>query len=914
KWLAPDNYQETPEPIVADRTSPTNLGLQLLATVSAFDLGFITRLDMIERVERALATMALMRRLRGHFYNWYRLSDLGVLEPPYISTVDSGNLAGHLIAIAAACRDISERMQESSEARPGDATRLESIAACARKMALDMDFTLLFDDTRKLFAIGFDERANRLDPSSYDLLASEARLASFIAIAKGDAPTEHWFRLGRSLTSQGGATALVSWSGSMFEYLMPVLVMPSPPFSLLDQTHRAAVRRHITYARSRSVPWGISESAYNMRDRHDTYQYRAFGVPDLALKRGLANDVVVAPYATVLALSVDPKEALSNLASLEREGALGEFGFHDAIDYSRPDADSLRAVVRTSMAHHVGMSLVALDNALSISEGDGLWQRRFMADPMCRAARLLLDERVPRRYSAQTPQPDVPEMSAAQLAPEAPVVREFDTAQTAEPRVGLLGDLPYCVLLTNAGGGYSRSNGMAVTRWRADATRDDTGQWIYVKDLSTRRVWSAAHQPTGATPDNYRVTFATDRVVFQRRDGDIETRTDIIVVPRDRAEVRVLAITNRSRAAREIELTSYGEVVLADPDADRAHPAFQNLFVETEWSPDGIILASRRPRSASESRPWCAHVVAPGPECMGQVSFDTNRARFIGRGRTVRAPRALDDGVALSGSVGAVFDPIVALRVRLRLDAGRTARVAFTTLVADSRDEARNVADRYRDLRGADRALSLSWTTAQVELRDLDVPPADAAFYQVLAGALIYPNEELRASATLRAENRRGQRALWAHGISGDWPLVLATINDVSGLASVRQLLTAHKYWRMKGVTSDLVIVNTNEPSYIQDLSDQIVSIVRSSSEGGFIDRPGGVFVRRADTMAVEDLALLQATARVTIVCDGVGLGDIVNGIALDTPPAPAEEWSLADRLGRDVQQELREESAARAD
>jgi cyclic beta-1,2-glucan synthetase len=900
QWLAPDNYQETPAPVIADRTSPTNLGLQLLATVSAFDLGFIARDDMIERLERALATMASMRKLRGHFYNWYRLSDLGVLEPPYISTVDSGNLAGHLVAIAAACSEIADRARESPR-KPGDATRLENIAARAREMALEMDFTLLFDDERKLFAIGFDERANRLDPSSYDLLASEARLASFIAIAKGDAPTEHWFRLGRTLTSQRGATALVSWSGSMFEYLMPVLVMPSSPYSLLDQTHRAAVRRHIAYARSRHVPWGISESAYNIRDRHDTYQYRAFGVPDLALKRGLANDVVIAPYATVLALSVDPREALSNLAALERAGALGDFGFHDAVDYSRPDTDSLFAVVKTSMAHHVGMSLVALDNALNISEGDGLWQRRFMADPMCRATRLLLDERVPRRYSAQTPQPDVPEMTAAHLKLEESVVREFDTAQTAEPRVGLLGDLPYCVLITNAGGGYSRSNGMAVTRWRADATRDDTGQWIYVKDVSTRRVWSAAHQPTGIVPDSYRATFATDRAVFRRRDGDIETRTDIIVVPRDRAEVRVLAVTNRSSVTREIELTSYAEVVLADPDADRAHPAFQNLFVETEWSPDGIILASRRPRSASERRPWCAHVVAPGPECAGKISFDTDRARFIGRGRTARSPRALDDGVTLSGATGAVLDPIMSLRVRLSLEAGRTARVAFTTLVADSRDEARNVADRYRDLRGADRALSLSWTTAQVELRDLDVSPVDAALYQVLAGALIYPNEELRASATLRAENRRGQHALWAHGISGDWPLVLATIGSETGLASVRQLLTAHKYWRMKGVTADLVIVNTNEPSYIQDLNDQIVSIVRSSSEGGFIDRPGGVFVRRTDTMAPEDVAMLHATARVTIVCDGVGLGDIVNGITLDTPAAPAEEWSSA--AGRDTRQ-----------
>ncbi len=911
RWLAPDNYQQTPAPVLADRTSPTNMGLQLLATVSAFDLGFLPRREMVERLELTLATMTSLRRLRGHFYNWYRLSDLGVLEPPYVSTVDSGNLAGHLLATAVACHEIAAGARAAAPSVTDEAERLERIAERAREMALEMDFTLLFDETRKLFAIGFDERANRLDASSYDLLASEARLASFVAIAKGDAPTEHWFRLGRSLTSQGGATALVSWSGSMFEYLMPVLVMPSRAYSLLDQTHRAAVRRHIAYARSRNVPWGISESAYNVRDRHDTYQYRAFGVPDLALKRGLANDLVVAPYATALALPIDPREAMLNFAVLEREGALGEFGFHDALDYSRPDVDEARSVVSTSMAHHVGMTLVAIDNALNLTAGDGIWQRRFMTDPICRAARLLLDERVPRRYVVRTSQPDVPEITPASSPLDQAVVREFDTANTAEPRIGLLGDLPYCVLVTNAGSGYSRSNGIAVTRWRADATRDDTGQWIYVKDLTTRRVWSAAYQPCGVAPDTYRVTFATDRVIFRRRDDQIETRTDIIVVPRDRAEVRVIAVTNRSRQTREIELTSYGEVVLTDPDADRAHPAFQNLFVQTEWLPEGVVLASRRPRSAGDQTLWCAHVVATGPEVVGELSCETDRASFIGRGRSVRAPRALDDGVALSGATGAVLDPIMSLRVRLRLGPGRTGRVAFTTIVADSRDQARDVADRYRNLTSADRALSLSWTAAQVELRSLDVPPADAALYQVLAGALLYPNEELRASAQTRSKNRRGQRALWGQGISGDWPVVLATISDEVGLPSVRQLLVAHKYWRMKGVTADLVILIANDPSYLQDLHDQIVSVVRSSSEGGVIDRPGGVFVRRADSMPSEDDALLHATARVTIVCDGVGLGSIVDRAAFGAPLPPVEEWSLTDRVRRELLPDAKELAVA---
>src|SRR6185312_11988876 len=637
-----------------------------------------------------------------------------------------------------------------------------SLARRAHDFVMAMEFRLLFDERRKLFSIGYDARTARLDTSFYDLLASEARLASFVAVAKGDVPAEHWFRLARSLTTASGATALVSWSGSMFEYLMPVLVMPSRPFSLLDQTHRAAVRRQIHYAHARGVPWGMSESAYNLRDRHATYQYRAFGVPDLALRRGLANDLVVAPYAAALALLVEPHEALANLATLEERGALGPYGFHDALDYTRPEPGESHAVVRIAMAHHIGMSLVALDNALHQHRGEGIWQRRFMADPMVRAAELLLDKRVPRLYVVQQPQSDSPRAEAPERpSRDGPVLREFLTAHTGEPRVALLGGQGYCVLVTNAGAGYSRANGMAVTRWRADATRDDTGQWVYVKDLATGRVWSAAHQPTRVAADDYRVTFATDRALFERSDGGVDTRTEIVVVPRERAEIRRVTVTNRSRTPRDVELTSYGEIVLTDPDADRAHPAFQSLFVETEWIAErAAVVASRRPRAPNERQRWCAHVVAAGAEQVGAVTCETDRARFIGRGRTARAPRALDEDCGLAGTAGAVLDPVFALRIRLHLDGGRAATVAFTTIVGDDRETVLQHADRYREISSSERALALSWTEAQVELRDLDVTSAEAALYQDLAGALLYPHEELRALQFERAENRRGQQAL----------------------------------------------------------------------------------------------------------------------------------------------------------
>jgi cyclic beta-1,2-glucan synthetase len=879
-WLVPDNLQETPSPVLATRTSPTNIGLQLLATMSACDLGFIDVAEMTTRLERILDTVDLLAKVRGHLFNWYDLTDLHVLDPPYVSAVDSGNLAGHLLALAEGCSDLAA-------AGEANASRLSTIAGRARALAMAMDFSLFYDPRRRLLSIGYDARTGLLDDSSYDLLASEARLASFIAVAKGDVPVAHWFHLGRSLTVADGATALVSWSGSMFEYLMPILVMASRPFSLLDQTHHAAVRRQVAYGDARGAPWGISECAYNVRDRHETYQYRAFGVPDLALKRGLAADLVVAPYASALALAVDPVAAMRNLARLDALGARGRYGFYDSLDYTRGNADGTPAVVHAFMAHHVGMSLVALDNALHVSDGDGVWQSRFMRNPIVRAAALLLDERVPRRYTIQPAQSDLPIADIERSARERAVIREFDDANTTEPHVGLLGGQSYGVLLTNAGGGYSRVGPIDVFRWRADATKDDSGQWIYLRDVESGRVWSAAHQPVRAPADSYTATFASDRAVFSRCDDEIETRTDIAVVPRERAEVRRVTLVNRSSSVRHIELTSYGEIVLTDSGADRAHPAFQNLFVETEWLPEfGAVLASRRPRATTEPRRWLAHVVAVGRAQHGQTTCETDRARFIGRGRTVHDPVALDANSELSCSAGAVLDPIAALRIRLTLEPGRSAIVAFSTVVADSRDQALQAVDRYRDITASSRALALAGTEAQVEQRDLGISASDAGLYQDLAGALIYPRASLRASEAERRASTRGQQALWAQGISGDWPIVLATITAEVGLSSVRQLLAAHTYWRMKGVHCDLVILNAKAPSYVQDLQDQLRTMVLSSSEGGTLDAAAGVFIRRADLLAAEDVALLRAIAAIHVICDGVGLGEVV-AATVDAPPVP---------------------------
>jgi cellobiose phosphorylase len=1014
-WLVPDNFQESPSSVVAMRTSPTNIGLQLLATISAYDLGFITAEEMATRLERAFASLDRMQRLRGHFFNWYDLPGLRVLEPAYISTVDSGNLAGHLLAIRQACLAIAESESgdrtaisalrsgmelaierihslsvaptdedtvthaaaaaerevtaawaslaispprsaaqevwamirshleaarlalesagsDAEEAAPAHewlawsvrrvdeiapraevqsthtalVPRLEALAARAFRFVMAMDFRFLFDEERELFAIGYQPARHALDSSYYDLLASEARLASFVAIAKGDVPVDHWFRLGRTLTHASGETALVSWSGSMFEYLMPVLVMQSFPLTVLDQSYHGAVRRQITYGAARGVPWGVSECAYNFRDRQMTYQYRAFGVPDLALKRGLGHDLVVAPYASLLAAMVDPQRAIENLAVLERQGTLGPYGFRDSIDYTRPDPRRRFAVVGNYMAHHIGMGIVALDNMLT----SNVWQRRFHAEPLVRAVELLLHERIPRRLVLQGPQEARPDDALPDPDLEAPAVREISTPDLPEPHIALLGRKPYTVMVSHAGSGYSRYEDIAVTRWRADGTTDSTGQFCYVRDVSEDRVWSAAHQPMCAPADWYRALLATDRVTFHRSDGSIETVTEIAVVPEDAAEVRRVTVTNNGTEEREIELTSYGEIVLGSTEADRAHPAFGNLFVETSWHDwCTAITATRRPRSATEMPLWCVHVVDAVREQVGTVTCETDRARFLGRGGSTRNPAAMRVSGDLSGTTGAVLDPIFALRTRVRLGPGQSTSVAFTTLVATSPERAFDLADRYHDPHAAQRALDLAWTSQQVELRELGVTPADAAVFQEIAGFLFYAHPALRSAPELLLRNQGSQPLLWSQGISGDWPVILATIDGHDGLPTLRQTFAAHRYMRRRGMMVDLVVLITQPSTYLQELYERVMEAMFACSDMG-TDQPGGVFVRRADQLADDELTMLEATARVSYSCDGRSLARILDAVGASVESEPHEEdvWASLPRgleRGRAAWEEL---------
>ena len=1012
--LPPDNFQEDPPRGIAHRTSPTNIGMALVANLAAYDFGYISAGDLIARTTRTLATMDRMQRYRGHFYNWYDTVTLEPLRPLYVSTVDSGNLAGHLVTLAEGFDELADRavrptldglgetidvigeltsgapevvralavIRGELRARAGTTSerhgvlrrlqpaiqelirvslargggelawwvraleaqraqladelthfapwlalpgiadgalrdrldgpltlaetarldlgldlglasppsddhaalhaalrlaaehatdRLSELQALALRCTelADLEYEFLYDRSRHLLAIGYSVVDHRLDASFYDLLASEARLASFLAIAQGKLPQEHWFSLGRQLTTSHERPALLSWSGSMFEYLMPLLVMPTYEGTLLDETYRAVVDRQIAYGRERGVPWGVSESGYNKTDGQLNYQYRAFGVPGLGFKRGLAEDLVIAPYATALALMVAPELACANLRKLARDQLLGPYGFYEAIDYTagRVPQDQNHAVIRSYMAHHQGMALLAIGDVLL---GRPM-QRRFSAAPNFRATELLLQERVPRAHAIFPHPAEVSQTTSSTIESEDDL-RVFTTPNTPAPEVHLLSNGHYHVAITNAGGGYSRWRDLAVTRWHEDATRDCWGTFGYLRDVTpgapATPAWSLGHQPTLARGTSYEAIFSQGRAEFRRVDHEIDTHVEISISPEDDVELRRVTLTNRSRAARTIELTSYAEVVITQAAADAAHPAFSNLFVQTEIvRHHQAIVCTRRPRSGGERPPSMIHLMTVHGTADGELSYETARPAFIGRGRSAIDPIAMHRP-ALTDSAGSVLDPIVAIRGRIVLQPDETARIHVVTGMAETRDGGLALIEKYRDRHAADRVFELSWTHSQLVQRRLDASNADTQLYERLASNVLYANATLRAPNSLIARNRGGQSALWAYGISGDLPIVLVRIADVGRLDLVRQLVKAHAYWRLKGLAVDLVVWNEDPSGYRQVLHDEIMSAVAASES--LLDKPGGIFVRRSEQISEDDKVLMLTVARV-VVADTAG-------------------------------------------
>lgn len=1006
--LPPDNWQADPEPKLAERTSPTNIGLYLMSVMSAHDFGWIGLDTALTRIDATISSMERMARFRGHFFNWYDTRNLAVLPAPYVSAVDSGNLAGLLIALSAGLRtwaddapsvrrrrttglrdalanlaleldalvtdrrslrdlrralegavagmravlkqtngnpvsdpiaagqlttraaeiarlageldaathgeaaevlawarllerdtrDVMTPAPEGREAIEAFMLRTRLLAERARALAFGMDFGLFVQSDKMLLSIGYRPLDDQLDESSYDLLASEARLTSFLAIAKGDIRKEHWTRLGRPFATVGHQGALLSWSGCMFEYLMPPLLLKERQGGILNHSNMMAVEVQMEWGRSHGLPWGISESAFNARDRQMNYQYYAFGVPTLALKRAY-GDYVVAPYATILAAQIRPHDAARNLARLRELGAEGAYGFYDAVDFapSRLREGRSHAVVRNVMAHHHGMSIMAIANTVM----DGIHRERFHADPVVRASELLLQEKSPRDITPVTRTPSANPAGRGALAGSGDTLTAVDEPARADREVALLSNGAFSTILSSTGAGRSMLGDRALNRWSPDPTLDDGGIFIFLRDMQSGEWWSATHSPCSGPDERSSVVFADHKAEFLKTANAIESRLEVIASADGHADGRRLTLRNRSGSDKTIEITSYGEIVLDNPASDRAHPAFSKMFVQTEIREGGaLIVAERRPRDPRGQPAYCAHLVA-GPE--GAITpgaeAETDRRAFIGRGRSIRNPAALDHGATLTGSQGHTLDPVFAIRRRVRVPAGKSVSLVYWTLMAETAEDRDRMAAHFARPAVFEHELRLAWTYSQVQLRHLHVTLDEAKLFRSYAALLIWPDLRLAAAPKRRTE-LGPQSDLWSMGISGDDPILLLRTDDEADLPIIREALRMHEFLRHRGIAHDVVILNERASSYVQDLQHAIQMLVDTAWQAAGPDAPRHVHAVRRDQISKASFDTLVSAARIMLHTRNGRLAEQIDRLREATPPLPRANRAAAPIDARD--------------
>ena len=864
--LPPDNLQIDDQPTLAHRTSPTNIGLYLLSAACARQFGWLTTAQLISRLQATLATVERLPKHDGHLFNWYQTETLEVLQPAYVSTVDSGNLAGHLLAVSGACGSLARKADTTAHEK----NTLSQIAAQCERLCMAMNFRGLYNAKRHLFHIGLRVHEQTLDASYYDLLASESRLASFFAIAKGDVPRRHWMALGRAFLSSGVTPGLKSWSGSMFEYLMPSLVMEEPYQGLLHTSSMAALAEQQLFGQAQHLPWGVSESAYFAQDHSLAYQYSPFGAPRLALRRTPASERVVAPYATIMATMVKPIDAIANLRRLERLSARGDYGFMDAVDFTvsrQPQAEPF-SVVKNYMAHHQGMALVALCNVLC----GQMPQRWFSQTPQVAAYASLLHERCPRQIISSANPRSLPDVAPDESA------HTFQSRHI-KPQSGqwqpthLLSNGRYSVALRGNGAGVSRwsqhNTRHNISRWRDDLLRDQYGTFIYLRAGSNHSVYSTTAQPAPHPAWRYSACFLADRVQFDSTSSELETTTTVLVSPEDDTEIRSVVLNNTGSVAMTYEVISCFEVALAEARADEAHPAFSNLFIETTWHPEwrALVLA-RKPRLHGEAVLSAAHFLAEADADIVSVDCMADRRAFLGRNRKRAQPLLatqawMDNNTPVNG-----LDPVACLRVKIRIAAGGVARLSFATAVALEKSELISRIDKYLQPMHVERATRMAATLAQVRLRDLGIDVEENAALQDLTTALMYTGARA-ASGTALVD----QGQLWRFGISGDKPILLVRIHSSEGLGLVQSLLRAQPWWSFGGLPTDVVVLNSEANSYLSPLQREISSQrdrLNQKVQHSFPPTDAaGFYLLREHEVSPSEKAALSVLARVVFTADG---------------------------------------------
>ena len=826
-FLPPDNYQEDRLEQVIFRTSPTNIGLALLAVVSSYDLKYENLEDTIDLLSKMINSIAKLQKWQGHLYNWYDIKTLEPLSPKYVSTVDSGNFIGYLYTV----KQFLENNLSIEQV-----TQMLSIID---DIIENTDFKYLYSEENRIFSIGFNVEDNALTPSYYDLLASEARQASLIAIAKKDVPAKHWYNLSRTLTVLNKYKGLISWSGTAFEYLMPNVNIPQYPGSLISESSLFAIMSQQEYAKKLNIPWGISEAAFNLRDLNNNYQYKAFGVPWLGLKRGLADEMVVSSYGTILAINDCPNETIQNLKELEKQGMYNRYGFYESIDYtlSRLKKGETSAVVKTYMAHHQGLILLSINNLFN----KNILQQRFIANPEMQSVNILLEERMPENVIITKEQKEKVE-KVKTIDYETYAVREYNKPYDKLNNINIISNEDYSVIIDQKGNGYSKYKDIVINRFK-QTDDEEQGIFFFFKNIKTKRIWSSGQKNYLTLADKYTASFSPDCSKFVRQDGGIETTTKVCVIPNSPVEIRRIELKNLGNSEETIEINSYLEPILSSLEQDYSHKAFNNLFLTFEFLEDtNTIVAKRKSRDSKNKDIYMAVNLYTENETIGDLEFDLDKEKFVGR-QNVELPRAVENSTPLARRVQRTTDPIIALRRTISILPSEKAVLNLIIAVSEDKDEAVNLVKENMNNEKIVRNTNLAKAKVEAESMYLGVKGKDIEKYQNIAKYLIFNNPLKLLMYKGKIPEEAVVSELWKYGISGDLPILLVKIKDSSDIYVVKDCIKAYEYLRVKNVKIDLVILNEEKKTYENYVQEEVINAILDSNLAYMQNIKGGIFV-----------------------------------------------------------------------
>ena len=847
-YLIPDNYQEGRKPIVIPRTSSTNIGLSMLAIISACDLGFESLKDSVYLLQNVVNTVYELPKWNGHLYNWYNIKTKEPLIPRYISTVDSGNLVGYMYTAKSFLTEIKEEPEL-------DAIIKDTIRKLTQ-MIDNTDFSLLYSQEQRLFSIGFNIEDNKLTDSYYDLLASEARQASLVAIAKKDVPVKNWSNLSRTLTVLKKYKGLISWSGTAFEYLMPNINIKKYDGSLLDESCKFLIMNQIEYSKRLGIPWGISEAAFNLKDLHSNYQYKAFGIPWLGLKRGLADEMVVSSYGCILAITDVPKEVIENLKILKREGMYDKYGFYESIDYTpeRVSKGKKSEPVKTYMAHHQALILLSINNLFN----NEILQKRFMENPEIEAVSILLQERMPETFIITKENKEKPEKIKYQDY-ENYNVREYNKIDERIIRGNIIGNERYVVAINQLGYGVSKFENYYINRFKKT---DDYNQGIifYIKDIENNEMWSATGEDNC---DKFTIDFMPDRNEFVKKRGNIKTRYKTTVDANEPIEIRRLKIQNDTEEDKIFEVFSYFEPVLSTKEQDYAHQAFNNLFLIYQYDEDLDSIVVRRKNRENQDKEICLIAkMQTNCEKIGETEFEINKDKFIGR-NNLGIPNMIKSSIPLSKKVGLTTEGIIALKNTVKVKQGETAYVDLIISVEYNKELAVQNMEKYSVSENVTREFEIVKAKTEAEMMYLELKGKDIEIYQTIASYLIFDNP-------LKANDKLGykiynQKDLWKYGISGDLPIITVTVKYINDLYVVKQLLKVYDFFRTKNLKMELVIIDEEDYSYENYVKDEIDGLIQNSHLAFMKNIYSGIFVVSKSEMDIQDVNLIKFVSALVI-------------------------------------------------